>query len=150
SSSSAFRPVVVNNPVATRSGGGFKLADFVATLPTDNVYLTYNYFNNLTGPSSVANGITIPGATTNGNQELFGLEKTFLDGNASIGLRVPIFQASGGDAPSDSDIGDLSVVLKYAFINDRSTGNGLSAGLVITVPTGPGIATINGTIRDTL
>ena len=60
-----------------------------------------------------------------------------------------MFQSTGGDGASTvNDFGDLSVVLKYAFINDRHTGNVLSGGLVITAPTGPSIDTIDGRIHD--
>jgi hypothetical protein len=85
-----------------------------------------------------ADGQTV--ATTgrpNLNREVFGFEKTFLDGDASIGLRVPIFQLQGDGSFSASDIGDLTLIFKYAFLNDRETGNVGSTGLVVTVPTGP-------------
>ena len=58
--------------------------------------------------------------------ELFGIEKTFLDGNASIGFRVPLNTISfksdvAGLGGSSTAPGDLSVFLKYAFY--RNAGN---------------------------
>jgi hypothetical protein len=74
---------------------------------------------------------------TNLHQEVFGFEKTLLDGYASFGLRAPIFQIQGDGSLSRSDFGDLSIVVKCALFNNTMTGNVLSTGLVVTVPTGP-------------
>src|SRR5262249_4022431 len=75
-------------------------------------------------------------------RESFGLEKTCLDSRASIGLRLPlntlnVDSSAPGVDHSDTDIGDLTVILKYAFYRDAETGDLLSAGLAITTPTGP-------------
>jgi hypothetical protein len=71
------------------------------------------------------------------HQEVIGFEKTFLDGYASFGLRAPIFQIQGDGSLGRSDFGDLSILAKYAWINNTKTGDVLSTGLVVTVPTGP-------------
>jgi hypothetical protein len=84
-----------------------------------------------------SNGHTLRLGQTNLYQESFGFEKTFLDGNASLGLRAPIFQLQGDGSVAQSDFGDLSVVLKYAVLNDSGSGNLVSTGLVVTLPTGP-------------
>jgi hypothetical protein len=84
------------------------------------------------------------------NREVFGFEKTFLDGNASVELRVPLLQQQGNISNSTfSNVGDITIVGKYAFFMDRTTGSVLSGGLAVTAPTGPGIDTINGTIHST-
>jgi hypothetical protein len=70
------------------------------------------------------------------------VEKTLLDKDASIGLRLPLntledsspFPALGG---TNTDIGNLTLILKYAPWRDRETGSLLSGGLCITTPTGP-------------
>jgi hypothetical protein len=72
----------------------------------------------------------------------FGVEKTFCDQRASVELRLPVGSTSvSSDVPglggTDTNVGDLSIGFKYAFYLDRVYGNALSAGLVITVPTGP-------------
>jgi hypothetical protein len=38
---------------------------------------------------------------------------------------------------TDTDFGDLNVILKYAVLNDHASGNLVSTGLVITTPTNP-------------
>jgi hypothetical protein len=104
--------------------GGFKIAENESPRPLDRVYFNYNYFN----------AVDFGGVRTDIHRETFGFEKTFLNGNASIGLRIPVMTVPGRD---NSEIGDISAIFKYAFINDGATGNVLSAGLVITAPTGP-------------
>ena len=110
------------------------------------MFFNYNYYNNI----GTGGGLGV--GDVNAHREVFGFEKTFLDGNASIGLRAPLFQTTGDSSFKRSDFGDLSVVFKYAFINDCQTGDVLSGGLVVTVPTGePGLPTLDGgSIHDVL
>jgi hypothetical protein len=75
-------------------------------------------------------------------RETFGVEKTFLDGDASIGLRLPLntLEASSeiaGLGSSNTDIGDLSIISKFILWQNRKTGSLFSGGLAVTVPTGP-------------
>jgi hypothetical protein len=95
---------------------------------------------------------TIPGApSVTLNREVFGFEKTFFDGRASVELRVPFLQQPSSFNGFDQyDTGDLTVIGKYAFYLNRSTGNVISGGVAVTAPTGPAIATIDGNFRDTL
>ena len=75
-----------------------------------------------------------------------GAEKTFLDGQGSIGLRVPLdsvtanssSRASGDFGGTSTAIGDMSIYGKYILLENRQTGSLLSGGLAITAPTGPG------------
>ena len=52
-----------------------------------------------------------------------------------MGLRVPIFQLVDNSQVNDNEFGDIDLLFKYALINDRETGNVLSTGMVITLPT---------------
>lgn len=132
-------------PVVVR--GAFKITENESPRPQDRVFTTYNYFNNVNG------SLNPPGVRqADVHRETVGFEKTLLEGDASIGLRVPFFEFSGGDGTlGQGNIGDLTFISKYALINDRSTGNVLSGGLALTVPTGdgftiPGITTIHATL----
>jgi hypothetical protein len=129
----------VRTPLAAR--GGFKISDNESPRPTNRVFLTYNYYNDVNGR---INGPDI--ARIDVHREMFGFERTFLEGNGSFGMRVPLIQQTGGG--EFSDIGNLSFIGKYAFINDRCTGNVLSGGLVVTVPTGHDYDIIDGTTLD--
>jgi hypothetical protein len=117
------------------SNGTFKIADNESPRPLDRLFVTYNYFNDV---------FTGHFPQTNLHQEVFGFEKTLLDGYASIGLRAPIFQIQEDGPLGQSDFGDLSIVLKYAWINNTRLGNVLSTGLVVTVPTGPAFSLPDG------
>lgn len=124
-------------PLATRAA--FKVADFESPRPMDRVYLTYNYYNN------VNHSINPPGVPSfDVHYETLGFEKTMLDGDASIGLRLPYVQLAGSGDIESTDIGDLSIVMKYALVNDPNTGDVLSGGVVLTVPTGPDFALASG------
>jgi hypothetical protein len=112
--------------------GAAKITENESPRPQDRLFVTYNYFSRVNGGSG------IPGATqTDVHRAVMGFEKTLLDGNASIGLRVPFLQTDGDDSVRHHALGDPSVIFKYALINDRQTGNVLSGGLVVTAPMGP-------------
>jgi hypothetical protein len=67
-------------------------------------------------------------------------------------MRLPFLQLTGSTSDfEDSHLDDLSMIFKYAFINNRETGNVLSAGIVLTAPTGEGLhidgeSTIHSTV----
>jgi hypothetical protein len=117
-------------PVAARAS--FKIAEDESPRPVDRIFIDYNYYN------QVDHDFLNPGRADL-HREMFGFEKMFLDGNASFGMRIPFLQLVGTDNLTDSHIDDISMVFKYAFINNRETGNVVSGGLVLTVPTGESI-----------
>ena len=105
--------------------GTFKIGENESVMPQTRVFVNYNYFHDVAG--------------FNFNRETFGGEWAFLDGNASVGLRVPCFEL-GHDAfgnGDQTDVGDLTAVFKYALLRNRDTGDVLSTGLAVTAPTGP-------------
>jgi hypothetical protein len=124
-----FGDLILIDTPANPFRGAFKIAENESPRPIDRVYFNYNYFNN----------VDLGGGTKGTiNRETFGFEKTFLDGNASIGVRLPFLTLPGRDNDNGiGDIGDVSLILKYAFINNATTGNVLSAGLVVTAPSSP-------------
>jgi hypothetical protein len=101
--------------------GAFKITENESPRPQDRVSGAYNFYNNVNSVIDV-------------HRETVAVEKTFLDGNASVGLRLPFFQAHQ-PGKNDSDVGDLTAILKYAFVNSDDTV--LSGGLAVTAPTGP-------------
>ncbi len=112
--------------------GAFKIAENESPRPLDRVFINYNYFNNVksdpTGMGFAGNGQF--------HRETIGFEKTFLNGDASFGMRLPFLQFNGDGSIGRNGVGDLTLIGKYAWINDRQTGNVLSGGLALTVPTG--------------
>jgi hypothetical protein len=125
-----YRDILV--PLGTRYNGVL-ITDNDSPRPVDRVYFGYNYYNGIgAGSNSGFDRVDM-------NRQTIGFEKTFLDGNASFGLRLPFIQTTGGPPGiAQSNIGDLSILLKYAFYNNRNTGDVASVGLVVTTPTGGG------------
>ncbi len=123
-------------PAAGR--GPFKIDENESPRPMDRVFINYNYFNGV--GRSIFN---VPAFDV--HQETIGFEKTFLDGDASVGLRVPTVQQNGDGSLSSRDFGDMTIVTKFALLNNRNTGDILTGGLAVTVPTGPDLMLLDGT-----
>lgn len=111
--------------------GGIKIADYESPRPTDRIF--YN-FNNFTYVNAALNPFT----TIQLSRHVVGFEKALLSGNASVGLRLPFVNVYGSRLLAESQVANMSVILKYAPIAEPS-GNVLSGGVVFTVPTGPPI-----------
>jgi hypothetical protein len=135
----AFKPgVVCQNILIPQVGGGtIKIEENESPRPVDRVYFNYDFFGDIT---RVFPGVPL----ANLSRETYGFELTFLNGDASIGLRMNSLQTTGDSTLAGDVFGDLTVITKYAFINDRETGNVLSGGLAITAPTGPEAIQVNG------
>jgi hypothetical protein len=118
--------------------GGVNIDENESPRPVDRVFVGYNYFDNVTRPFP-----GVPGS--NLNREMYGFELTFLNGDASIGVRMNSLQTTGDSSLSNDVFGDLTVITKFALINDRATGDVLSVGLAVTAPTGPGAFLPDGT-----
>jgi hypothetical protein len=123
----------------------FKIAEGESPRPQDRVFVAYSFYNNVD-----KNLTGVPSSDL--HRETLGFEKTFLDGNASFGLRLPILQLTGSSgAIEDSHVDDLSLIFKYAIVNDRHTGNVFSTGMVLTTPTGQGLQIVGeSTLNSTL
>src|SRR5207247_1099521 len=100
----------VRVPVASQ--GAFKICENESPRPTDRVFFTYNFYSDATGapsglgvprtdtvtnPNGTVTSTPVPAVTIklDAHREIFGFEKTFLDGNASIGMRAPLVQQVG-------------------------------------------------------
>ncbi|MBY0513883.1 MAG: hypothetical protein K2P78_08230, partial [Gemmataceae bacterium] len=110
---------------------GVMITDNDNPRPMDRVYFGYNFYSRL--------GRSVDGQAANVDlqRQTVGFEKAFLNGNASFGMRLPFIQQYGSGL-STRVVGDLSLLGKYAFYNNRRTGDLVSAGFVLTTPTGGG------------
>jgi hypothetical protein len=129
-----------------------KIAENESPRPLDRVFGACNSFDNLQ---------SIGAGAFDAHTATFGFEKTFLDGNASIEVRVPVIQtgnmpgtASPEDGPSSqggdqNGFGASTVSLKYALVNDRGTGDVVSAGLALTGLTGKRVILGDGSSLET-
>ena len=118
---------------------GFKIADNQSPRPMDRVFVDFNYYDNVN--SALNHRLGAPISNMQAYHELFGAEKTFLDGNASLGLRLPVNSLTvdssyPGIGGTHSAFGNLGVFGKYILYQDNR-GDLLSGGLFIDTPTGP-------------
>jgi hypothetical protein len=140
----ATTPVTVTNTVAQQRlvdltlaarYSGVLITDNDNPRPQDRVYGGFNYYQNVGGSLNPDLG------STDLQREMVGFEKTFFNGNASFGMRLPFVQQYGPSGVGGThNVGDLTLIWKYAFINNRESGDLWSAGLVLTTPTGSGDA----------
>jgi hypothetical protein len=154
----SFRPgenIRADGAILYPSIRGFRISEDESPRPEDRIYLGFNYFDDVNAAINRRIGADVHHIRV--YRETLGGEKTFLGGDASIGFRLPLdsLDADSGIGSingSHTDIGDLSVILKYAFWQNRDTGSLASAGLMVTVPTGPNsfagshVTTFNDTI----
>jgi hypothetical protein len=120
---------------------GFKIADNQSPRPTDRVFSSFNYYDNVNRPLNERLGAPIQNMIV--YRQDYGFEKTFFDQWASIGIRVPIdslniqsnprLPALGG---THSAFGNLFVFTKFVFWESQG-GSLVSAGLAVDTPTGP-------------
>jgi hypothetical protein len=119
--------------------GSFKISDNESPMPTDRAFVTYSYFNRVNAPALFLTPVAGAGlvavnrnVTTDVHRTTWGMEKTFLNGDASLGFRMNVIQQDG--EIQDDDFGDTTVIAKYALVN--RTDMVLSGGLAVTAPTG--------------
>jgi hypothetical protein len=157
-------PRPVSGLVARKAGTavpwvrGYKMAENISPVPQDRVFFNFNYFNNINYPlfgriQSPINNVMI-------YTYQLGLEKTFLDGWGSIGIRDSInnfsarspIPALGGTTTA---MGDLNIFTKFILWQEwdqgpvpsgnfanflaqpQANGGLISAGLSLGMPTGP-------------
>lgn len=110
----------------------FKFAENQSAAPIDRWYLNYSYYNDVGGFGG--NGANI-------SRWVAGNETTILDGDASLGFRVPFYYVDPGidntlsaGTANRAAFGDISLLFKYALINNG--GDVLSSGVAYTIPNG--------------
>lgn len=125
---------VLDLPVA---GGSRRFKnEHARAMPTDRVFGTYHHFHN----ALEADGLTPNFRSTNANVDRFtlGFEKTFLEGNASVELRLPLSVPVSLTSPDSfyrtDSVGNLVVSLKGLLYSDESQA--VALGLAINTPTG--------------
>jgi hypothetical protein len=127
-------------PVAVPSVRSFQICENESPRPQDRVYLSFSYFDEVN--KAINSRFQADFRNVQVYRGTLGLEKTFLDGDASIGFRLPFDSLSvdsgiPGVGGTDTGVGDLTVILKYAPWQDPASGDVFAVGLAITAPTGP-------------
>ncbi|HEY2149019.1 MAG TPA: hypothetical protein VGH32_13855, partial [Pirellulales bacterium] len=118
------------------AAGRAKISDDNCVLPVDRVSFLGDHFDNaiqLTTPTVHALDV---------NRYTPGFEKTFLDGNASLELRIPFADTQNSDLFLDNsgreeatEFGDMVLVLKALAYRDATVAFGGGVGFVL--PTAP-------------
>jgi hypothetical protein len=119
----------VRVPVAGRYSG-VQVTENESPRPDDRVYFGYNYYDGVAATLNPNFG----GFTQ--HRGMIGFEKTVLDGSASVGMRIPFIQLTGPAGLGGDSVGDLTVLFKYAVINDFANMNYFTLGFAVTAPTG--------------
>ena len=138
-------------------GGGrrTKIAENNNPLPADRVYFMYNHFENVFElRETQVQFFPIPSTITQSrpislDRYTLGFEKTFLDGDASVQVRMPfngaIDQQFTNSGLTGGNVGNLAVILKYlCYSSDNLL---VSAGLGLDTPTGSNALVRNGTLN---
>ncbi|MDB5311703.1 MAG: hypothetical protein JWO38_5905 [Gemmataceae bacterium] len=142
-------PVVVNTPVVGQTRvpvqqvvriplagryNGVSVVENGNPRPIDQAYVGYNFYSNVGAALNPATG------GSDLQRQTAGFEKTVLGGDASVGIRLPYVQQYGPVGLGSQQVGDLTVLFKYAMWNNRTTGDAVTAGFAVTAPTGGGTA----------
>lgn len=116
-------------------GGRQKLVEHDNPLPRDRFFINYSYFKDV---PLVNDGVHV-------NRTTFGLEKTFLDGMASIQVRVPTLSTLDSDVKNlggtenqfsndtDYQLGNVNLMAKLLLHQTNECA--LSVGTGLTLPT---------------
>ncbi len=124
---------------------GLKISENQSPRPQDRIYFSFNYFQGVN--DAVNQKLQAPIGYTQVFRYIGGFEKTFLDGQGSIGIRAPLDSVTatsnvpprfGNYGGTSTAVGDVGIYAKYILLEDRQSGNLLSGGLAISPPTGPG------------
>jgi hypothetical protein len=134
------KPVTLSSDGVLPGTREFKVADNGSPRPQDRVYASFGHFDDLFPGANHRPGDSIGDIGL--FREYVGLEKTFLGGIASLDIRMPIntlvVESRRPDLNgSHTDVGDLSLIFRYALYRDDERDNWLTTGLAVTAPTGP-------------
>jgi hypothetical protein len=128
--------------------GAFKVTENDTPRPTTRAYFTYNFYDQV---SRSIGGFEVPRIVL--HQQVFGYEQAFADRQFSVGIRLPYNQLTSPRFVNETSLGDITLTSKAVLLENPRTGNLISAGMLLTVPTGslPFPSSITGTnIRGVL
>jgi len=122
-------------------GGSYNISENNTALPTDRIYFVYNNFHNAISTSP---GFGSPFARSiDLHRYVAGFEKTFLGGNMSLDVRMPLlsgFDLSNSVISSDlGNVGNLTMFLKGLIYSDDDVA--IATGMGIGLPTGSDLRT---------
>jgi hypothetical protein len=110
----------------------FKVAENESPRPQTRVFLTYNYFKDITRKFDAFDA-----KGNDFHSTMLGLEYAFAGNQASIGVRIPYAMLDRKDdgLSEDTHVGDITLTSKFAFYDDPRNGDIISGGCFVTIPT---------------
>ena len=124
---------------------GLKVSENQSPRPQDRVFFTFDYFSNVNGALNLKLGAPVSDILV--YRYIFGFEKTFDNGNASIGVRLPLDQLTANTrvpavykqiGGTSTALDDMNIFSKFILRQNPQTGSLISVGLSITPTTGGG------------
>lgn len=116
-------------PVLPRYAG-LKVTDHDGPRLADRFFFSFNQYTDVNGSVNPPNTPSL-----RLNRQLVGFETSF-DDRYGVGIRVPFLQLSGAREIDAREIGDVTLIGKYAIVNDPGSGNIFTIGANLTLPTG--------------
>jgi hypothetical protein len=123
---------------------GLKISENQSPAPQDRIFYSFNYFAEVNQYLNQKFNASVDGFRV--YRQTLGIEKTFCDGEGSLGVRFPIDTVNANStirgnfaklAGESTAPGDLSFFGKYVVARDRETGSLVSVGLAISTVNGP-------------
>jgi hypothetical protein len=120
-----------------------KVADNNRALPTDRIYFTHNHFHNAVEYAAtdfVGFGVSRARTEANSDRFVLGAEKTFLDGDWSAEVRLPLtnrfrlLSPAGLSEVEGGNVGNFSVIVKRLLYETDTSAAVIGIG--IDTPTG--------------
>ncbi len=133
-------------------GGSYNIAENNSAIPTDRVYFVYNAFYNAISTSQGFG--PAQSRSIDLHRYVMGFEKTFLDGNISLDVRMPMlsgFELSNSFLSSElGNVGNLTMFAKGLVYETEDIA--LATGLGIGLPTGSDLhtQTVSPFVSETL
>ena len=110
----------------------FKASENQSPRPQDRVFFDFNYYSNVNSAINTAD--RTPVDHMRAYTYLWGFEKTFDNGNGSIGLRLPLNSLTANSpnnaisTPTSTALGNLDIFAKYILKQNTETGSLITAG----------------------
>jgi hypothetical protein len=117
----------------------FKVSENQSPQPQDRFFFDFNFYSNVNSTVNTAQRSDIN--RLNAYVYIWGFEKTFDEGNGSIGIRLPLNSLTGSSnnngiaTPTSTALGNLDIFAKYILKRNVETGSLITAGFQITPPT---------------
>ncbi len=133
----------------------FKASENQSPRPQDRFFFDFNYYNNVNAAVNTADKTAVDHMKA--YTYMWGFEKTFDNGNGSIGMRLPLNSLTanspaGYSTPTSTALGNLDIFAKYILKQNTQTGSLITAGFQITPSTAtsrfagaPYVASLNTT-----